>query len=240
MLISPHRDRPDSPHYIKTLSPAQHQEPDKPSQQEKPPHTPPRQLLPVKHACSGRGCIRDQSFPGNDSLKQHLLLGRVRHWCLPELGHTALPGSGFTGQSWNYPCGTKMELKVMAQLRLQQSHNAVTRDSRTLLLQAVPEHTLGDGTTLQLLHFLSPALSDYPQTKITAWEMLLFTSWDTHKLHKTKSGISQWPKGSLSRNNSTFIVKCYGMRKVFLKIICSPSSFSGCIFFISTVERIQQ
>lgn len=107
MLISPHRDRPDSPHYIKTLSPAQHQELDKPSQQEKPPHTPPRQLLPVKHACSGRGCIRDQSFPGNDSLKQHLLLGRVRHWCLPELGHTALPGSGFTGQSWNYPCRNK-------------------------------------------------------------------------------------------------------------------------------------
>lgn len=155
--------------------------------------------LPVKHVCSECGCIRDESFPGNYSLNQHLVLGRVRHWCLPELGHTALPGSGFKRQSWNYPCNYEMELKMMPKNRGSLApakplpHNAVTRDSRTLPAQAVPEHTWRwhnlahsvhpTGTNpAELLHSQSPG---YLHTKLSACEMLLFTSWDTDKLQKT-------------------------------------------------------
>lgn len=187
--------------------------------------------LPVKHVCSECGCIRNESFPGNYSLNQHLVLGRVRHWCLPELGHTALPGSGFKRQSWNYPCNYKMELKMMPKNRGSLApakplpHNAVTRDSRTLPAQAVPEHTWRWHNLAHSVHptGTNPAAPPLPEPWLPPhktqcmWNAALHLL--RHRQAPENSDTSQWPKGILSRNNSSFIGKCYDVRQVFLKII---------------------
>lgn len=127
-----------------------------------------------------------------------------------------------------------MELKMMAKPCFTCSSKATATmlwqgTAGHSLPQAVPEHTWRwhnlahsmhpTGTNPELLHSLRPALPGYLHTKLSASEMLLFTSWDTHNLQKTESDTSQWPKGILSRNNYTFIVKCYDVRKVLLKII---------------------
>lgn len=84
-----------------------------------------------------------------------------------------------------------MELRIVAQLWLPCSSKAtattlvmsVTGDSRTLLQAVTHLEMVQAGPlctqlvpTLQLVHSLRPALSGYLHTKLSACEMLLFTS----------------------------------------------------------------
>lgn len=152
-----------------------------------------------------------------------------------------------------------MELRIVAELWLACSSKAtattlvmsVTGDSRTEPASGCPwAHTW---RWHNLAHSVHPtgtntAASPAPETctlRLPPHKTQCMWNAALHLLRHTqapenKSNTSQWPKGILSRNNSGFIEKCYDKRKVFLKIIWFlPSSFSGCIFFNSTVGRIQ-